>query len=136
MATEKYIHPLDTENIGIGLDLPLAVSNNSFFRLNYTTYDQAKANLKNLILTNKGERVMLPDYGCDIKKMVFEQAPEETIIENIETAIDNWLPYINIIDISVQKDSINEHLIKVNLTYNVLQDEDSTNELTLGLSTS
>ena len=137
MANEKYIHPLDVEDsIGIGLDLPLTVSNNSFFQINYTTADQAHANLKNLILTNKGERVMLSDFGCDIKKMVFEQEPEEKIIENIETAIEIWLPYINVIDIIVERDSIEEHQINISLKYNVLQDEDTTNELTLELSTS
>jgi phage baseplate assembly protein W len=137
MANEKYIHPLDAEDsIGIGLDLPLTVSKNTFFQLTYTAADQAHANLKNLVLTNKGERVMLPTFGCDIKKMVFEQEPEERIIENIKTAIEIWLPYINVIDIIVERDSINEHQINVNLNYNVLQDEDTTNELILEISTS
>jgi len=137
MASEKYIHPLDTEDsIGIGLDLPLTISKNSFFKINYTTADQSHANLKNLILTNKGERIMLPTFGCDIKKMVFEQEPEERIIENIETAIEVWLPYINVIDIKVERDSVNEHQINISLKYNVLQDEDTTTELTLELPTS
>ncbi len=137
MANEKYIHPLDTEErVGIGLNLPLTTSKNSFFQLNYTTADQAHTNLKNLVLTNKGERIMLPTFGCDIKKMVFEQEPEEKIIENIETAIEIWLPYINVIDIIVERDSIDEHQINISLNYNVLQDEDTTNELTLELSTS
>jgi phage baseplate assembly protein W len=136
MANEKYIHPLDTENVGIGLDLPLVTSGNTFFSVNYTTFDQANANLKNLILTNKGERVMLPTFGCDVKKMIFEQEPEDRIIENIENAIDIWLPYINVIDIVVERDSVNEHLINVSLTYNVLQDKDTTTELKVELSTS
>jgi len=137
MVNEKYIHPLDTEeSVGIGLNLPLTASKNSFFALNYTTKDQAITNLKNLILTNKGERVMLPEYGANLKKLVFEQAPEEKIKEQIENAVEEWLPYINIIELLVERDSINENLINISLSYNVLEDEDTTETLTFEISAS
>ncbi|NID14696.1 GPW/gp25 family protein [Luteibacter yeojuensis] len=34
-----------------------------------------------LFSTNPGERVMLPNYGCDLRRMVFEEANEQTVTE-------------------------------------------------------
>ena len=42
------------------------------FGVNYSTIQQAKSNLINLIMTRKGERVHQPDFGCDIWKVLFE----------------------------------------------------------------
>jgi phage baseplate assembly protein W len=68
--------------------------------VNYTTLTQAKDNLKNLILTKKGERLMQPEFGCDVWKVLFEQLDGnliETSIENtILDAVSIWLPYLNI----------------------------------------
>lgn len=134
MSNEKYIHPLDFENnIALGLDIPITSDNNTFFSLNYTTEDQTRANLKNLILTNKGERIMSPNYGTDLKKMIFEQAPQDKIEDNIRESIKTWLPYVNIEELIVSDSSLNEHLINISLKYSVLKDEDSINELNFEL---
>jgi phage baseplate assembly protein W len=34
-----------------------------------------------LFSTHPGERVMLPNYGCDLRRMVFEEANEQTVTE-------------------------------------------------------
>ena len=61
----------DYKVLGIGINQ--RSQNNGIFAVNYTTLTQAKNNLKNLILTRKGERMMQPDFGCDIWKVLFEQ---------------------------------------------------------------
>ena len=40
--------------------------NNGGFHQSYTTVEQTKSNLINLVLTNRGERPMHPNFGCDI----------------------------------------------------------------------
>lgn len=98
MAIEIKIHPLDFEpDVAIGLDLPLSTGVGSSFKLNYTTLDQAVANAKNLLLTNKGERYMVPDFGCDLRKIIFENINDELVLNvnnTIRDAFDYWLPYI------------------------------------------
>ena len=53
-----------------------------------------------LMLTKKGERLMQPDFGCDIWKVLFEQLDGSLIENTIETsildAVGRWLPYINV----------------------------------------
>lgn len=84
--------------LGIGIN---KISNsNGIFSVNYTTLSQAKDNLVNLIMTRKGERVMQPEFGCDIWKLVFEPITQEILniqIENtIVDAVNIWLPYISV----------------------------------------
>ena len=88
----------DYKVLGIGINR--TSDSNGVFAVNYTTLTQAKDNLKNLILTKKGERLMNPNFGCDIWGLLFEQINEETIGTKIESsildAVGTWLPYLNI----------------------------------------
>jgi len=98
MAIEIKIHPLDFEpDVAVGIDLPMISGAGASFKMNYTTLDQAVANAKNLLLTDRGERIMQPDFGCDLKKTLFENITEELTVtmENvIRESFDYWLPYI------------------------------------------
>lgn len=91
----------DYKVLGIGINK--SSNSNGVFSTNYTTLTQAKDNLKNLILTKKGERLMNPDFGCDVWLVLFEQMDGDTIETRIETAIidavDNWLPYLSLTSI-------------------------------------
>lgn len=88
----------DYKVLGIGINR--GSDSNGIFAVNYTTLTQAKDNLKNLILTKKGERLMQPDFGCDVWKVLFEQLDGTLIETSIETsildAVSSWLPYLNI----------------------------------------
>jgi phage baseplate assembly protein W len=88
----------DYKVLGIGINT--TSNSNGIFAVNYTTLTQAKDNLKNLILTRKGERLMQPEFGCDVWRVLFEQLDGNLIETSIETsildAVSVWLPYLNI----------------------------------------
>ena len=48
--------------------------------LNFKLYDEAliRQDLMNHFMTKKGERILRPDFGCDIQKFLFRQATEST----------------------------------------------------------
>ena len=102
---EFTLAPLDFEkDVSLGLDLPFRERSGKLFELNYLSIDQAVTNLKNLILTAKGERVMHPNFGTNLRRYLFEpHFPQlrETIGTEIEETIKFWLPYIRISDLSV-----------------------------------
>lgn len=110
-----------TENnykiLGIGINR--VADNGGIFPVNYTTLSQAKDNLKNLILTKKGERVMNPEFGCDVWRVLFEQLVEEQIEVQIENtildAVSKWLPYLNIDEIIFDYDNTDIDNNKINL---------------------
>jgi phage baseplate assembly protein W len=87
--------------------LGIGINRNSdtggIFAVNYSTLTQAKDSLKNLILTHKGERIMEPEFGCDVWRVIFEQIDSDLIESRIENAILDavsiWMPYITIDEI-------------------------------------
>lgn len=85
----------------LGIGINQSSNSNGIFSTNYTTLTQAKNNLINLILTKKGERLMQPDFGCDVWRVLFEPIDNiEVSIENsIIDAVSKWLPYLNINEI-------------------------------------
>lgn len=91
----------DYKILGIGINK--SSDSNGVFAVNYTTLTQAKDNLKNLILTRKGERLMNPEFGCDIWKVLFEPMDGDIIESKIEAyileAVSIWLPYLNLTSI-------------------------------------
>lgn len=110
-----------TENnykiLGIGINKRSDKS--GIFSVNYTTLNQAKDNLKNLILTKKGERLLNPTFGCDIYSVLFEQMDGELIENKIENAIldavSSWLPYLNIDEIIFDYDNNDIDNNRINL---------------------
>ena len=119
-------NPLDLKpNKAIGVQLPLG--GDPLFKLSYTTEEQAISNLKNLLLTQKGERPFQPLFGSDIYSLLFEQISENINIEledSIREDIKFWLPYIIVDDLTI--DSKND-LNRVDISLRVRVTENGAN---------
>ena len=132
----RYDRVVDNKNIPIGVDLPMNPFRGSNFKMNYTSLDQAKANLVNLLLTNKGERVMQPTFGCDLKKAVFDNMTddlEESIKTVIADAITTWLPYIFINSLSINF-NYNNYQLDIQLTISLLNNKLDTRSVQLEIN--
>jgi phage baseplate assembly protein W len=95
-------------NVAIGIKLPFSNNQSGLFDLSYSTEEQAISNLKNLLLTRKGERVMQPNFGTNIYDSLFENNVDELPIilrDGITADIAFWLPYIIINDLTVERKS-------------------------------
>ena len=55
----------------VGIRFPLGYSPEGFFFRTKTVLEQSKANLRNLLLTTPGERVFQPNFGSQLKSIVF-----------------------------------------------------------------
>ena len=82
----------------VGIRFPLDHSPEGFFYKTKTVLEQSKANLQNLLLTTPGERIFQPEFGSQLKSIVFEQGVDvpNRIEEAIRSAADKFLAYINI----------------------------------------
>jgi len=114
----------DYKILGIGINKNS--DKGGIFAVNYTTLTQAKDNLKNLILTRKGERIMNPTFGCDIYKVLFEQMDGGLIETKIEStildAVSNWLQYLSIDEIIFDYDNndIDNNRINLELKFSLV----------------
>jgi phage baseplate assembly protein W len=114
----------DYKVLGIGINR--SSDSNGIFAVNFTTLTQAKDNLKNLILTKKGERLMQPEFGCDVWKVLFEPLDGILVETNIETsiveAVSIWLPYLNIdtIVFDYDENDIDNHRIVLDIKFSLI----------------
>lgn len=96
--------------------------------------DSVKMALRNLILTNKYERLRNPEFGSNIRRYLFENfSPdmEGEIQEHIKYLIENYEPRIRLIDVSVTVDDDNNTLlIRIIFATNLTQENQEV-ELTL-----
>ena len=110
---------IDTEEFNdyaVGLSLPIKNGNGGFFEQNFNTFDQAKSNLRNLLLTKKGERFLQPEFGSGLQTLLFEPIDEtfETrASDTITESVSQWLPYITIDDIFIDISDSNKDRNKV-----------------------
>jgi hypothetical protein len=97
------VNPLDLQkNIVIGVSLPFNAA--GVFNNTYSTKDQVKSNLINLLLTDKGERIMNPEFGADIRKSLFENitSPDlDTLRVKIINAVSIFIPEIELTDVAI-----------------------------------
>ena len=113
--------PIDTQpSKAVGVALPF--NGAAVFKSNYTTKQQINSNLINFFLTNKGERVLDPTYGANLRATIFEQITEgnlDALKSKIETDLATNFPDVRLANLEVLG---NEDLnsIQVNITYTVV----------------
>jgi len=130
-----------TENIFIGLEYPLKRSEGieGYFESTKTTIQAVKNNIKLLLSTDKGERLMQPQLGMGLKKYLFEQVNDETkiAIENdIIDTFEQYLPFVEVKDLKVQMlpDSVgSRNTMKVTVLFNITKDPNSLESVTVTL---
>ena len=121
------------EDTYIGLELPMTHGPLGFFSRTKTALEQAKSNIKNLLLTNKGERLGNPTFGTNLLSLVFSQENtdlESRVEEEIRAAMGEWLPFINIISIETNFSDNNMSTAIVNLRFSLNVDLTTEEDLT------
>jgi len=122
------INPLDlpqNDKVAVGVTFPFdgpAVFNQSF-----TTKEQVKSNLINLLLTSPGERLMNPNFGVGIRNLLFEQIIDKEQVKNrIIDGAQSYIPEINITDVFIKRENNQTtpeiHTVRISVYYKVLAD--------------
>lgn len=122
------VNPIDLQgNIAIGVSLPFNGPAGPF-NSTYSTKEQTKSNLINLILTTPGERVMNPEFGCDLRKILFEGITDEIVesVQNIITdSVNIFVPEVELTDIIVDTSSRETNTISITIKYKLRISQDA-----------
>ena len=102
------INPIDEQsNVAIGVTLPF--NNEGVFYSSYTTKEQVKSNLLNVLLTDPGERLFKPNFGVGIRSLLFDQGINlQEIKGRITSQIDLYIPEINLTNIIANQKAVKE----------------------------
>lgn len=93
-------------------------------RIKISSYRENIAeSVKIILMTKKGERVMRPDFGCDISKYMFEVADFSTLREierEVEKSLEKWEPRIENIQVNVRQNEEEAGKLIIDINYNIL----------------
>ena len=107
-------------SVGFGPKLPIAVSTaEGCIAGNQTLAENVKQNLKNLLLTSPGERVMIPDFGVGIRSFLFQNESTEVLSElenRIAMQVNEFMPTVFLKDLNV---SFNDHVLNIGIVYGI-----------------
>jgi phage baseplate assembly protein W len=114
------IDPRDLDkNRAVGISLPF--NGGGVFKSTFSTKDQIKSNLINLLLTYKGERVLNPEFGADLPRLLFEVISDETYVkiqDQIISSIATYIPEITLTNIEITP-SIDKNSLYINISYQI-----------------
>jgi phage baseplate assembly protein W len=121
---EYTINTLDVnKNRGIGISIPYNPV--TVFNITYSTKEQVKSNLLNYLLTNKGERYFNPEFGADLRRLVFDQMTNQDQVKyELEEKIGLYFPNITLSEIEFTPNYDNLTLI-ISIKYTLNTQADS-----------
>jgi|TARA_R110002020_G_scaffold404373_4_gene614426 phage baseplate assembly protein W len=106
-GTKRYIS--DKLRGGKGMSFPTGINKKTGgFVSSNTGITKVKDALHQLLKTERGERVMLPKFGCNLKKFMFQPLDSKTfgqIKEEVLTSCNNYLEGATVKKLSVLKGS-------------------------------
>ena len=140
MARARSALELDLDpDVTIGLGLPMEHDDvKGFFPGTSTTLSQTGSNIRNLLLTNRGERVGQPTFGADLLLTLFEPMSDQlisTVEENISTAMVEWLPHVSVNKLEVEPDEIEINQLNILLEFSLVMNPTVYEAITLSFAT-
>jgi len=138
VPSRQFAVTASNSDAGIGVDMPIGKSDSGiFFKQTYTTLTAAKANIKNLILTSRGERVMHPSLGTGLWNLIMEPMENSELEHAIDTTIREnvkmWLPYIDISELHVTPDYDN-NTVDIGMTISLKNDPQAKETIYFSIS--
>jgi phage baseplate assembly protein W len=114
--------------IGLITPLRLGDDNEGLLAMHYSVGETMKNNLRDLIMTNWGERVALYDYGANLQPLVTEyqigkDAFDEAAMQRISSAVSKWMPYVELQGFESSSESSTTQfglgIVKITIEYSI-----------------
>jgi phage baseplate assembly protein W len=130
IITKERVDQIVLKPIGIKTPLELTYNDSeSLFKTHNNIEDVIQDNLRNLLLTNKGERLGRFDFGASLRSVTFEMMSSENfeqfLMNEILESVNKYLPYIELENFSSEMFNFEPNSIKgiatliINISYSV-----------------
>jgi phage baseplate assembly protein W len=114
----------------IGIKTPATLGNNGegIFAMYTNIQDVVHDNLRNLLLTNHGERLVHYDLGANLRPLVADFTSKENFdgeaMIRINTAVTKWMPFVSLVGFDSHPEFINNRFsgkIVILVVYSISQ---------------
>ncbi len=108
--------------LGSGCCFPVAADKVTGRFLESAYEENIRESIYLIVMTRKGERVMRPDFGCDIHRFVFEAINYTTQIQMqqaVREALLRWEPRISDIEVKINAPMMDDNLLEISISYRV-----------------
>ena len=104
-----------------GIKFPFTISKQDgfFVDLNSDLKDKVASEIAHVILTQKGTRLKMPDFGTDLIKYIFEPSDTlewNTVESEIRRAVGQYVSNATIQSVEVKRDESEDHSIYLDIT--------------------
>ena len=105
-----------------GIKFPFTISKQDgfFVDLNSDLKDKVASEIAHVILTQKGTRLKMPDFGTDLIKYIFEPSDTlewNTVESEIRRAVGQYVSNATIQSVEVKRDESEDHSIYLDIMY-------------------
>tara|TARA_Y100001938_G_C8064472_1_gene419347 strand:- start:643 stop:1137 length:495 start_codon:yes stop_codon:yes gene_type:complete len=115
------------QKLPIGIKTPIQLSTDAggLFVMHKDIDKQLSDNLRNLILTNHGERLAFYDFGANLRDLVFDlgtDTADQEAIRRIKRATDKYMPFISLENFQVfvdREDNKQVAKVGIQITYTI-----------------
>lgn len=107
--------------LGSGWTFPIAINDRGGVTLSSEVH-KIRESIHIILSTAKGERVMLPEFGCDLQEFVFSAINTSTVTmikSAVEEALIRWEPRIEVSGIDVSTARMHEGILTIHVHYKV-----------------
>lgn len=108
----------------INIKFPFQDSSKGFFLdMNNDDLSAIKSDLMHLLLTNKGERYYLPDFGTNLRYFIFQPNDGIThseIKEEIDVAVNKYIPNLSVTNLTVNYKEDDEYIAEVRADFMIV----------------
>lgn len=118
----EYTYPINNEAAGYSGPMPIEIATDTYVASLSDALDSRnliRASIQRILGTARGERVMQPEFGSNLRKMLFEPL-DDMLIEDIKQIMSDIIatqePRIELNGIDFDLD-IENHTIRVALSY-------------------
>ena len=121
--------PLDRGFLGQGWQFPVGVNNRGSLAMTRGERDIEIAILV-ILATNRGERVMRPEFGSSLHEFVFAPNSPTThglLAYHVQEALARWEPRIDVQEVDVQPDPDDGSRVLISIRYEVRASNDERN---------
>jgi len=113
---------MSQEFLGVGWRSPVGVEETGGIALS-SFEDSIRESVVLILRTARGERVMRPDFGCDIQTLVFAKNDMTTAglaAFHVEKALTRWEPRIELLRVEAAPDPTVGNRLLVQIEYRVI----------------